>query len=590
MPSNPPEPKNRQSAPPGWVIPLGLVGIVLLAYLRVFWRLGTHVPLPRSGFVHPDTAGHVWQYGWLREAASSGDWSLITSNFSFPYEISLVSLWEGHLDLLAAFPLLPLVGDTALFNLTGMLHLLLGAAGSYALAKLLMGSRRWALTAALLYACCPFVLAELSQGRTEAATVGLHGAVLALMAGFLARGGVARLAGALAILAFAVFAYLPGAVMFAFLFTTLLLAMLPTGRAGPIGRLVADVGAMRTLGRLLAVAVGLAAVAGASLLLVREDMILPSYESWLVVSSGRCPPPQWLVMPEGYTTPSLLLPLASAAFLHPRKRLVGALWLCIAVLLFLSLGPRIGPYESPYAELGQLIPGMTRFHWPIRLTAPAYVIAIPLAALGLREITHRAARLPGRAGPTLRWALPAGLVLAAAAQTVPGLPLPAGPLEPVPAIYQQLAQHEPTGVLEVNAGHRRERAAEAVSITRYLAQTVHGAPMCCLPLPDAMLDLKTRSWRNGNRAFAWLIRGRPTPPDADQLRGLTRHGFSHLVLHGFGERAEQGKKPSTVPPPFLPMESAQRLLREAYGEPVLRQTIGIDFIEVYRMQAEPEGS
>lgn len=161
-----PSPTVRRLAPP---LLLGALVLAFHARLLPVWTTGT---VGSAGVAHVDASLHLWQYGWLSSVFERGG-SLFTSDgLTYPANVDLLGLWEGHLDLLVAAPLVTWTSPYAAANTASLVHLAILAVGAYALCRALAGHAVAGALAAGLYLLSPVFGHEFGEGRIEAGCLG----------------------------------------------------------------------------------------------------------------------------------------------------------------------------------------------------------------------------------------------------------------------------------------------------------------------------------------------------------------------------------------------------------------------------------
>lgn len=104
-----------------------------------------------------------WNDWWLRKCLLEGRNPFYTTWMFYPEGVSLVFHNFAWLNTLVWLPLSSLVGPIAAYNLIFILNLALGGVGMYALARYLVGDRRAAFLAGLIFAFWPFRLAHFNR-------------------------------------------------------------------------------------------------------------------------------------------------------------------------------------------------------------------------------------------------------------------------------------------------------------------------------------------------------------------------------------------------------------------------------------------
>ncbi|HET7565418.1 MAG TPA: hypothetical protein VFJ96_10510, partial [Gemmatimonadaceae bacterium] len=138
--------------------------LLLLAVLECLWCW----PLPFEwrraipGRGAGDNLSFLWNFWWTRKAlATPGLHVLETRWLFFPLHVDLTLNTHTVLDAFVGATLLAPLSTIGALNLTVLAGLVLGAAGAYALARDLTGSRRAAILAGVIFGQCPFLAAHL---------------------------------------------------------------------------------------------------------------------------------------------------------------------------------------------------------------------------------------------------------------------------------------------------------------------------------------------------------------------------------------------------------------------------------------------
>ncbi len=633
------------SRPTGRILPALLLAALVLGFyvpLLPWWSVTTVGP---PDGLHVDASLHLWQYGWLRNVLEQGGPAFRATGLTFPAAVDLLGLWEGHLDLLVAAPLVTWAGPYAAANLASLVHLAILAGGVFALARGVSGSAAAAAAAAALAVLSPAVGHEFGEGRVEAGCLGFVALALLWAGRWWTGGRPVHLAGFVLALALALVGYLHSGPMLVLLLPCLALGYLVAGRRAPDGspapwtrpRTFAFRGLL-WLAALGALAAG--ALAFARLHVSAEGlpsfsaslMKDPAYHGWFDQSRGGGLPLRDLLLPLPLARQAgsgIVLPLVALLALAAPGRAARSLpwWLGALLLHVLAMGTvlslageesRVG---SPYAYLPVVLPFLLRFQWPQRFLLLADVCLAVLAAIGLAAAGDRVARwrragsLPVRALPV---ALPFVAVGAGLLQGGASWPYPVAPPPALPSIVSLVARDRPEGVLEVQVGGREaERASwQQFQYDRFLAALVHRAPMCCLELPRRLAPLSLDRMVARTPLMAWMLYGYRMP-DLGIGGGVTPEawGYTHLVIHGHGcsedirslesvgwtprwlpviedpsgerlsEKRTQGR--ATQPVEDRTCDEVLALLSDTYGPPAAREPAGDGTVVLWRLPRSP---
>jgi len=508
------------------------------------------VPLPPGAALldHVDLTGHYWHYWHFARAVELGQPILSSTDIYFPVGGDHVLHRGGHLLVVLSWPIVALTKDPALAtNLLSLGSLAITCFAGAVLARrfsprlpvLLLGAVGLGTHRALFH--------QLRQGQTEEVLVGLI--VFALLATGTALGGGRRLwvllAGAL--LALCLYANLEFGVFLAMLAACAAAAMPGALRAVTLRRAVAVAGVAGLLAspalvvfwlhshQALGGSVGYSGgEAGRDLYYLIQATQSVSLGS--LIGRGEV---------EVGLQPSLVL-LGFAAvglFLSPRRERV--FWAVVAVMFAtLSLGPelRVGELDEsvggglrlPLYYLCQVVPFLSRLHFPLRFLIVAHLGLVALAALG-------AEALIARAKPDLRrWVVAA---VAVAALVVAGEHLTGWQaLDTVPAPG---APSESTALLSAGEGDFAIIEVPSFDTTsiethsHYLQRCLHRRPTLdgmgagfLIPAPIRELTgthhlLSTIRLAQGVVADpVWT----PKPASRDDLELLGAMGFRYLVV------------------------------------------------------------
>jgi hypothetical protein len=129
--------------------------------------------------------------------------------------MNLLSLREGHRDLLLGLPLVGPLGVVRTANVVAVVFFVASALGVYALAAATAKDRWAGAVAATLYMVSPCVLFELLEGRSEQITSGFVALFLLFAQSWMGFGRLRDLVLTVAWLAIAGVAYLEGLLMVA---------------------------------------------------------------------------------------------------------------------------------------------------------------------------------------------------------------------------------------------------------------------------------------------------------------------------------------------------------------------------------------
>lgn len=141
-----------------------LADLGLLALLECLWcwplplRLARAIPGEGPG----DNLSFLWNFWWTRKALATPGLHVLDTNWLFfPLHVDLTLNTHTALNAVIGATLLAPLSTSAALNLTILAGLVLGAAGAYALARDLTGSRRAAILAGVIFGQCPFLAAHL---------------------------------------------------------------------------------------------------------------------------------------------------------------------------------------------------------------------------------------------------------------------------------------------------------------------------------------------------------------------------------------------------------------------------------------------
>lgn len=546
-------------APSAWVHASAILAYLALAVVMtwpVAAGLGSRIPIAHQipGWQPGD--GDPWQSLWLldlthRSLRETGRIPFWTDRVFAPLGLDMGLLAFVAVPLLAAAPLVALVGAVAAYNLTIIGSLAAAGYGAFLLARHVSGDRAAAFVGGLIFGFAPYHLAHsLEHVFLVSGSIWLAlGALLLLRA--VDEGGLrlALLAGAGMVLATAVTSYY--GVFLALLGAVLLAVRLgeaPCGRARLIGRLAAAAGAAALLALPFAVVLARRSLRDSMLVTPLGDVNQWSADLAAILVPSRLHP-LWggMVAPfydrlpgnlfeqtvfAGYVP--LALAVAGAGWRWGRARL----WTVVAAVFFvLSLGPLLhvlGRWTWMVDGMGvtlplpgllfRWLPGLgavrvfSRFNAVVML-AIAVLAALAIASLRARLRSGGRRRLAAAVAPVV-----AGVVLVEFA-SVPLPVLGAG----IPEAYRALARDTSPGrVLEVPYGW---------TIARYLHyQTAHGRPLVggFAPRPSVALISETAGVPFLD-LFAEPVRALTVAPPADPEAGVrvaALLGLRAIVLHG----------------------------------------------------------
>ncbi len=532
-----------------------IAGYAALAALFIspVWADPTHL-LP--GAPTSDMADHAWGYHWFARSLAAGQLPFHTDLVNHPAGGTL--FFGDPVGALLATPLVWIFGLVPGFSLGLALQLVLAALAAYALALRWTGSRPAAFVGGTIFAFSSYALSCLHSGTTGYLVTAPVALYLLAAHQAIVRGGMRWMLAAAAAATAATFAA-PYYGLFSALMTLILAGVLGVRREVEVDALLRRCATLAALTAVGALPV-LLLIRGA--LLADDALVSPaSSPGWDQATLPRVDLLTFLA-PWDHHFPDMgaegnhgilhanslgWITLALAAFAGLRVRAARGWWAGLGVYGLLMAGPQLTvaghplslgsvPLYLPYAAL--CFPGspLRSVHHPHRMVIWAMLLLGLLAAMGL-------ARLLRERGPRASWALAA---LAAGAIAVESLllsparwPLPVTRLDP-PARHAELAMEATGAVFDFPPGAVREAR------TYLLLATVHRRPTAYwvtsfLPveLADngliqgmlARLDDPTsrRTTREG-RVLTW-----PLTPDlpADQaaVEDLSRHGFSHLLVH-----------------------------------------------------------
>ena len=392
-----------------WVAPLSLGLFILVGFLHLLPRLRTSV---LHGILD-DQRLHEWQYWWVHRALRDGGPVFSSRAMTFPAEIDLLSLWGGHLDLLAGVPLVGWLGATGAANVVLILFSVVCGLCVYMLGREISGSMVGGAAGAALYMLTPVVMDEAYGGRVEELCFGFVALFLLYSGRWLREGRIRALVLSAVFAGVGVFAYYGTALTAAFLLPVLamfhvgcspeLQAELASPREPPGRELIRRIGWQ--VGILLALSIPVLVVvltrigtqwsfAGGG-----GEAASPSFQEWLQASSHFNTRLEQVVTPDPWHPghsgcPSLgrVLPLIVAITLVGMRRQLRRLlpWLAGAVVLTgLALGavfytsPNSAPIPSPYLLLPKIFPFFLRFHHPYRFLLLAGICLSVIAAIGI---------------------------------------------------------------------------------------------------------------------------------------------------------------------------------------------------------------
>lgn len=556
-----------------------------------------------------DSVMHVWQFWWIRRAMEEEAPLLNTTTLFHPDPVDLASLWEGHLDLLLAAPLVSWATPFATANTVALVLFAACGIGAYSLAHALCRDRLAALAAAMLFLLSPTLLFEVGDGRTEAAAVGLAGPFLLCVVRWFTRGSRGSLVAAPLWLGLTVLGYLALGPMLVLLVPVLAVGALFAGALSDGAGRPAWMERTDLLRRTAIVLLPLGLLTAAALVFgagrVVEHGLTPfsrgddfdgAYQEWLAISDESC-----LTLQAGGETglglrgiagPALFLLALAGSTLVSRRSAIRALpwWLGALLMYLLAFGPDLIRVEgrwylpSPYRALAWLSPVFLRFHWPYRFLLVGDLCLAVLAAQGLSLIRARLGdRFPGWQRAAL-----AGLV-AVAVLLSGAYPLPARDVPPLPVPYRQLAAAQPTALLELTARcnpgpWRGPGGWEAYLYNQFVAQMEHDAPLCCLRVPEELRPDEVVARAAVDPTYAYLTWQGPAPENGLEAAGLAALGFSHVAVHLAPERqGGQGLDPDRS----CPGDQLSVLVEHALGPPWIEEVHGRGVLRIYRVPPSP---
>jgi hypothetical protein len=136
---------------------LGYFGLAILLTWPLFARLTTALP------AGTDTLVHYWNNWWVGQALGDGRSPYFTELLFHPDGLSLVYHNFAWLHILEWLALRPLAGEIAAYNLIFLFNLALCGLAAYWLAFELVGDRRAAALAGLIYQAWPYRLTQTSH-------------------------------------------------------------------------------------------------------------------------------------------------------------------------------------------------------------------------------------------------------------------------------------------------------------------------------------------------------------------------------------------------------------------------------------------
>lgn len=554
-----------------------------------------------------DSVMHAWQFWWIRRALEEDAPLLHTTTMFHPDPVDLASLWEGHLDLLLAAPLVTWASPYATANTVAIVLFAACGIGIYSLARGLCGDRLAALAAAMLFLLSPTLLFEVGDGRSEAASVGLAGPFLLCTARWFSHGHRGALVAAPLWLALTVLGYLALGPVLALLVPFLAIgALLANARRGGDGappwmerrlllRRTAIVLAPFGLLTAAALAFGRGRVVEHGLTFAaRGDGFDQAYREWLAISDESC----LTLGAGGIEGPSglagFLLLLGGLTLFSRRSAIRGLPWWIGALLMYLlAFGPDLVRVEdrwylpSPYRALAWISPVFLRFHWPYRFLLVGDLCLAVLAAQGL-ALVH--ARLGERFPLGWRGALAALVALAVLFSGA--YPLPARDVPPQPEPYRQLATDQPTALLEITARCNPCPGCgpggwESYLHNHFLAQMAHDVPLCCLRVPEELRPDEAIARAAVDPTYAYLTWQGPAPATGLDVASLAATGFSHVVVHLALERLDGLEMD---PEQSCPGDELANLIERSLGPPWIEEVHGRGVLRIYRVPAHPSAA
>ncbi len=586
----------------GPALALGLFSLTGFASLLPRWSSAV---LSSTETLNGDAVMHAWQFWWIRRALSEGSPLLRTTTLFHPDPVDLASLWEGHLDLLLAAPLVGWMTPFATANTVALLLFAGAGLGVYALARGICRDRLAALAAAMLFLLSPTLLFEVGDGRAEAAAVGLAGPFLLCAGRWFTRGRWSHLAGAPLWLAATVLGYLALGPMLVLLVAVLAAGTLIVRSRGDDGGRPTWLEPRCLLRRsaIVLLPLGLLTIgvlAAGSGRVVDHGWTFASrgsgfdqaHQTWLTLSDDssltvRAAEGTGLGL-HGLTRPAFVLLALAALTLRSRRSAARALpwWLGALLMYLLAFGPDLIRVEgrwylpSPYRLLAWLSPVFLRFHWPYRFLLVGDLCLAILAAQGIGLVrAWLGDRFPGWQRAALAAVVAFGVLVAGA------YPLPARDVPPLPRPYRMLAAEQPDAVLELTArcqpgAQRAPGGWESYLYNHFLAQMEHDAPLCCLKVPEELRPDEVIARAGRDPTYAYLAWQAPAPPTGLDTATLASMGFSHVVVHLAPERDDRGSPASAGD---CPGDQLSRLVDGALGPPWIEEVQGRGLMRLYRV-------
>ncbi len=606
----------RRLVRPAVLVPAAIPVLVLAGFWSLVGRISTHT-LGDHHQLGADLRAHLWQYWWVNRTLEQGELTFVTQNLTFPAKLDMLSMWGGHLDLVAGIPLVGWLGVVGASNVVIMLFMAICGLCVYALALEVSGSRLGAFVGAMLYVLSPIMIGEAYEGRVEELCFGFI-ALFVLYAGRWLREGRGRhLALTLVSVAVALFAYYGTGLLSAAFIPPLALGylawtptasvVLPTSGRSPRRSLWQRIGILAGALALMALPVlvqmfyrlgaqwlGDAPAADAA---QRTDAV----RDWLGLSHMcRSNLSQLFTpLPQRHTAGAgLVLPVAALlALIAPkaeRRRLYP--WLLSALVLsLLCLGPYLFALPgnltipSPYVLLPKVLPFFTRFHYPYRFMLLGALCFAIMAAVGVSRVGSFLARRSGI--PFVAVLFPLMVFTAGAVQAVGRFPVRVRTVGyPAYDHWQQLKAEGAKGVVLLSDG--------STDAAAFRSQMDHEIPFCCIEAPASLMPKELRELQRTNLLFQYLTHR--SHPDlmanlgyvswgstghkrllAEDPSVLSRLGYTHVVVSLSAGSASGDQAGATV---------LRDILRHHFGPPFIEDNPGGGVFVAYRIRPPVEAS
>ena len=577
---------------------LWLLVACLLAWLAPL-VLHAPVPLPPGGALldHVDLTGHYWHYWHFARAVELGQPILSSTDIYFPVGGDHVLHRGGHLLVVLSWPIVALTKDPALAtNLLSLGSLAVTCLAGAVLARRFSPRLSVLLVGAVGLGTHRALFHQLRQGQTEEVLVGLI--VFALLASgaalFSGRRLWVLLAGAL--LALCLYANLEFGVFLAMLAACAAAASPASLRGATMRRAVA-----------VAAVAGLLASPVLVLFWLHSHQALGGSVGYSGGEAGR--DLYYLIQAtqsvslgsligrggsEVGLQPSLvLLGLAAVGLaLSPRRERV--FWAVVTVVFAtLSLGPelRVGELDAsvggglrlPLYYLCQVVPFLSRLHFPVRFLIVAHLGLVALAALGAEVLLTRAK--PGHR----RWVAAAVAVAALVVagehltgwQALDTLPAPGAPTESTALLS---ADEGEFAIIEVPSFDTTAIETHA----HYLQRCLHGRPALdgmgagfLIPAPIQELTA-THHLLSRIRLAQGVVADpswTPRPASREDLELLGAMGFRYVVVrHDLLEPMASAEISQLLgrwlPPPVVTADADVYTLPTPDGEPAQILSVG----------------